>query len=880
MVSLILAFMFQTAGPAPLPFSADLPPGPPGMEAAAEVGGAGMSLSGPAASGAPVIAMMSETVGPDETALVTGKNLNGAVWHYAVDGQRPLIRSVPGQVLPVSAEDRSAVVLPDAGALAGTALVFAEKDGLFSRPFRINGPRMFWLSPASVRQVNGDTSGEPLTLYGKNLFVSGKEPRLYISGPGYSGFRTVMDDAHENRIQCLLPADLQTGDYSVWVHNGTGRSHGWSAPLSFSVFPSSESSQQVRTAAPVEDPVENRLTLQALLDEGGPVELQAGRYVIDRPLVISAHYTTLKGASCGTGFDYSTGTVSGGVYTVISYDGTNCLDEVIRVEARNTVISDLVLINGHAGGVDRHQLIEVREKTCAIRNVRFVLYDDRAWGPGGPPRRWANIMTDPNPTSSGATNAYIDDGCVFFNYSGDARGRVDSCHFYTVSTGVRIGTLQNSDLTLNAVVPAVRQVSVRNSFFYGHYAGEANRQVNGGYGSGRATGVVIYNGKEIEVSGNHFQSVDRARRRMLNRSVLSVNSSTRDVYIAGNTSIDCGTATWASMPNNQGEQFLFHYRYTKGGLFDVVSAEPRAVTVNTAVGTPDAGYLTRWYAQDQRGGWVPGEVGKNDHWFVFVSDGTGIGQYRRVTAMTKTGSTARLELESDWRLPPDSGSRICLFVPMHHLIVRDNYVDCGNLGGTKTHLVTLWNDCIDNIIRGNTGVNLSAGVTVNGMLWGPNSWNLVEGNTFSNMYRFTGGDVTSITNAFIAFQFATTRETAPGNTIWPTEGLYGIGNAARHNIGEVAGCGAVMANAYYGDTNRHTDPFEEHESLGGRGMQLCVVEKNRFEQVGAGVLADCSVQSGIVRQNRFSGVSTNRFIIFRSGHEPPLTQILDLENTN
>jgi hypothetical protein len=879
MIWFSLAFLFHVAGPTPLPASPDIPPGPPGLEAPAEIGGAGMLLSGAAAEGAPVIAMMSETAGPDETASVTGKNLDGAVWHYAVDGQRPLIRSVPGQVLSVSAADRSAVVLPDVDSLKGTTLVFAEKNGLFSRPFRINGPRMFWLSPASVRQIKGDTSGNLLTVYGKNLFVPGSEPRLYISGPGRSGFQTVLASAHENRIQCVLPEDLQTGKYSVWVHNGTGRSHGWSAPLSFSVFSSSQSSKSIRTAAPVEDPSENRMNIQALLDEGGPVELQAGRYVIDQPLVISSHYTTLRGVSCGTGFDYESGTVSGAVHTVIGYDGTNCLDEVIRVEARNTVISDLVLINGHGGGVDRHQLIEVREKTCEIRNVRFVLYDDRAWGPGGPPRKWANSMIDPNPSASGATDAYIDDGCVFFNYSGDVRGLVDSCHFHTVSTGVRIGTLQNSDLTLNAVVPAVRQVSVRNSVFYGYYAGEANRKANAN-GSGRATGVVIYNGKEIEVSGNHFQSVNRAQRRMLNRSVLSFNSSTRDVYISDNTSFDCGTATWAPMPNNQGEQFLFHYRYTKGGLFDVISSEGRAVTVNTSVGTPDAGYLTRWYAQDQRGGWVPGEVGKNDHWFVFVVDGTGIGQYRRVTAMSKEGSTARFELESDWRLRPDSGSRICLFVPMHHLIVRDNHVDCGNLGGTKTHLVTLWNDCIDNIIRGNTGVNLSAGVTVNGMLWGPNSWNLVEGNTFSNMYRFTGGDVTSITNAFIAFQFATTRETAPGNTIWPTEGLYGIGNAARHNFGEVAGCGAVMANAYYGDSSRHTDPFEEHESLAGRGMQLCVFEKNRFEQVGAGVLADCSVQSGIVRKNRFSGVSTNRFIIFRPGHEPPLAQILELENSN
>ena len=864
--------------PPAYPVSGDIPPGPPGMEEAAEIGGAGMPLSGNPEAGAPVISMMGETTRAGETLIATGQGLDSIAYHYAADGSVPLLASSANQFFLNTADNRSVVTLPAHGTLNGTTLVFAEKAGIYSRPFRINGPRMFWLSPSSIRRINGDTSGNPLSVYGKNLSASGATNHLYITGPGYSGFRTVLPGAHENRIECDLPTDLTVGTYSVWAHNGTGKSHGWSEALTFSVYDSGTSVTFRQAPAPTATPSENRTNIQSLLNLGGTIQLQAGTYIIDQPLVVSHHYSTLEGVSSGTGFDYETGSTSG-TATIVAYDGANCLPELVRVTARNTGIRNMVLMNGSDGGTDQHQLIEVQEKTCAMENLRLVLYDEREWGSGGPPREWANIMVDPNPNGTGATGAIIDDGCIFFNYPGNARGVVESCRFYTVSTGVRIGTIQNSDLTTNPIDPAVRQVAVRNCTFQGQYAGEANRQSNSS-GSGRATGVVIYNGNEIGISGNHFTSANRANRRLLNRSVLSFNSSTRNVYIADNTTLDCGSADWAAMADNQGEQYLFHYRYTKGGIFDVTSASENSVVINTNVGPADPGYENRWYAYDQRGGWVPDEVGNNDHWYAFVVDGTGVGQYRQITAMVKAGASATLTLASPWRLAPDSGSRICLFVPMHHLVLRDNSVDCGNIAGTKSHLTTLWNDCLDNVIRNNEGYNLSAGVTINGSLWAPSAWNLVEGNSFSNMYLFAGTDLTAVSNAFIALQFATTRESVQGDTRWPTVGWYGVGNIARHNTGTGAGCGAVMANAYYGNSYGNGDPYGADEPLGGRGMQMCVLESNRFENIQVGVFTDCNTQFGVVRENQFTGLSTNRFIVIHSGHEYPKTKIINADNIN
>jgi hypothetical protein len=107
-----------------------------------------------------------------------------------------------------------------------------------------------------------------------------------------------------------------------------------------------------------------------------------------------------------------------------------------------------------------------------------------------------------------------------------------------------------------------------------------------------------------------------------------------------------------------------------------------------------------------------------------------------------------------------------------------------------------------------------------------------------------------------------------------------VGNIARHNLGSDAGSAMAMANSYYGVTYGHTDAYEANESLIGKGMQLCVFEKNSFSDIETGVLTDCSVHFGVVRENVFSGVSSNSFITIRSGHEYPKTQILDVKNRN
>jgi len=856
-----------------LPLSDDIPSGPPGMEATEVTGGKGVFLSGDPLPGAPVIGMMSETARAGETFVGTGAGLDGVTYYYAPNGESSLLQSSLDNFF-VRETDRSAAVLPGDTRLNGTTLVFARKNGLFSRPFRINGPRLFWLSPSSVRRIKGDTSGNILSIYGKNLRVDGVVNQIYLSGPSHTGFITNLGP-HENRLQFALPTNLVVGTYTVWVHNGTGKSHGWSEPLSFIVYDDNGTSATVRqTPSPAGDPAANRMNIQALLDLGpGTVQLQSGNYVIDQPLVISNHFTTLKGISYGSGFDYESGTVMGSTATVLRYDGTNCLDQLVLIDgAANSEISNMVLINGTDGGMDQHQLIEVRGKTSTMRFLRCVMYDHREWGVGGPPREWVDIRVDPNPTGAGASGALVDDGCIFFNYPGEVRGLVENCVFYTISTGVRVGARGDSGLQQDPPLPAVRQVVIRGNVFYGEYAGEATRLANTS-SSGRATGVVIYNGQEIEITGNHFESADRDGRRLLNRSVLSFNSSTRNLYIAHNTTVDCGTAGWGGLTNNQGEQYLFHYRYTKGGLFDVTGADPSSVVVDTNMEPEDPAYPNSWYTYDQRGSRIPDEVGTNDRWVAFITEGTGAGQYRRITGVNRNGDSAILHLEKPWRLVPDSSSRICLHVPIRQIVLYNNEVDCGNVGDTKTHLACFWFHAADNVVRNNRGRNLSAGITVNGMLWGPSYWNLVEGNSFSDLYWMGRELGSGIRPGGVVFASSTTRRSEPGNTIWPSVGWFGVGNTARNNQVQASMYGVVLANGYAFESSNNRDPFnkdgDEGESLEGKGMQLSIVEHNRFEGVQRAVFADCSAQNSIVFSNQAGVLSRimEDLIEFRPGHQ-------------
>jgi hypothetical protein len=331
------------------------------------------------------------------------------------------------------------------------------------------------------------------------------------------------------------------------------------------------------------------------------------------------------------------------------------------------------------------------------------------------------------------------------------------------------------------------------------------------------------------------------------------------------------------MPDNQGEQYLFHYRYTKGGIFDALSSTDSSVTIDSDVPAADSGYETKWYACDQRGGWVPSEVGSNDNWVAMIVSGQGVGQWRQITSKSLSGTDVTLNLAKNWRLKPDTSSKILLYVPQRHNILRGNQVNCGIINGERTHLCTLWNECLENIVVANNGYNLSSGITVNSAAWMPCAWNLIEGNYLNNMAGDYGG-LTTNDNTFIAYQFATTRENSQGDTFWPTEGWYGVGNIARYNEGYSAQYGFMMDNSYFGDSFGNSDAYDVNESLIGKGMQMCISEHNDFDNITKGLFASCVAHYCVIRENDFDVNSSSDILEIKTDHDYPKTQIVSQDN--
>jgi hypothetical protein len=117
------------------PAPTDVPTGPSGMEASVQIGGEGVSLSESSQAGAPVIGMMNETARGGEVLVATGEGLSGVTCYYAANGEEPLLSSESDQFILNTAGNRASIILPTNSVFNGTTLVFAENDGVVSRPF-------------------------------------------------------------------------------------------------------------------------------------------------------------------------------------------------------------------------------------------------------------------------------------------------------------------------------------------------------------------------------------------------------------------------------------------------------------------------------------------------------------------------------------------------------------------------------------------------------------------------------------------------------------------------------------------------------------------------------------------------------------------------
>jgi len=840
----------------PLPAPIYIPPAPDG---ARSYGGSRMPVLRPESDpGAPQIAAVSESCREGETIAMTGENLDGA--RFAFWTERFLQTLDPIMSKP----NRALLGFPGNPVRAGVALVWPVKDGKYGRPIRVGGPAAWWCWP---ERLPAGRKLKRVQIYGKNFVPMDTEPHAYLkgTGPGVSLKLTVWEPYH---LEARLPDGLEPGEYQIWIHNGSGAEHGWSDPLTISVESANAKERPVLNiddfgAKPNSDMDATEAIRAALAKAnetgGGILRFSPGVYTVTEPIRVDIPHVRFEGAGKGS-YDWATDALSGEYTCLRCVDETKPTTHVIEIHEIDCEIRDMTLRNGNDG---RKQIVVgVYAAGAAFENARFIMYDRRDWGfeQVGPPPWPQSIQKAPRKPGSTETgqryavqdyverkigvyrsDTTIDTGAIFINTHGEARALICGCEFQTAGPGVLVGVTPAHE----AKVP--REVSSDGIFIYqcvfrGHYAGEPSGLATPA-GSGRAVGVIVYNGKKVAVEQCDFASADRQKRRVMCRTSLSFNTANRFLYYGNNISRNVGSHPSAEgMHFNQGEQYLLHWRYPHGGLFNVVEASDTDLVIDPAdVKTPTPEDPTDphqfWSSAHSQ---IPSEVGQNRHWILFVCKGRGVGQFREIVGKEEENGKVRFIVDKPWRVDPDHTSRVNLICAYRNIILYRNYVDTGILQADhKSHGVTFWFYAFDNIVANNIFKNMTAGVVWNSRFRGPNAWNVTRENVVENITGFAGD--TSLKPAIYVDHFrVSSRWPEKEDEVW-----YSVGNLCVNNQGRNADVGAYL-HTRYSPKAEGALPAGDHED---GGIVMSIIENSEFRDVKEGIVVSAPVTDCLIRKS-------------------------------
>jgi hypothetical protein len=780
--------------------------------------------------------MVSDTTFADETLAATGLGLAGARLHIW-DGVSF------HEVEPAhAAEDRLLAVLPPA-LERGALLIWPMRGGLVGEPFRINAATVWWWR----------VENSLVRIFGRNLSLTQSPSRVWIVGASFKGWLEVVA-ASDWQLSARLPEDIPPGNYEVQCHNGTGADWGWSAPVSIRIempaqTASAETLNPANWGALADGGTDCTDALQACLDaaalKGCTVRLAAGTYRISRPLRISAGSPVqLLGAGAGTHrwTREEDRHVIDGSHTVLTGPAdAEPLPELLSVESAGSRLEGINFINGVNGACQR--CVTVAAPGVVVARCRFITPDAMPKVP----------MAERVPHS-------VESAALHLEAAGSSFIAVEECEFHHLGIGIKIGRRDASGTPV--FTDDVRISGCRfTGYFPGLYCkGEKMAIFYSGF---RCIGVVTMAGRRVIVENNTMRGADRTHGRTLNRMFLSVNSANRHIFVSGNRGTDVGhhASLGPGLDENMGEQLMFHFRYSDGGIFRVNEADTGSVTLDLAdpslrgdVTSKNFDGNTLFIAvTTPLGSRVPEDVGRNHHWMVLVCDGRGLGQFRIVTGIERSEHDARLLLDRPWRITPDASSRIVLQACYHQNHVVGNHVDTGGVDAEhKSHGTIFWFNSIENIVADNEYRNLSGGVIWNHGYRNPTAWNLTTRNTFAHIHGYSGD--TSLTpacwvNHYRAFQ----RWPEPGERV-----AYSIGEICRHNHGQDVNTVAYL-HTRFEDWQEPVQNYVPHDK---GGIILGVVEHCHVKGAAQGIVLSSPANGVLLRANSIESLDPQGHSVF------------------
>jgi len=176
-------------------------------------------------------------------------------------------------------------------------LLWPRNNQGFGRPVAIGQADAWWVGPDRVAR------GGTFSVYGRNLVLGSGSAHVYLVGYGW------LDSASANPYKATfqLPANLASGTYEVWAHNGHGGKYGWSKPLSLVVENPYGWNGRVYDVTAYganggdgnpDDAAINGAIAAANADPGSTVYFPAGTYRFSSPIHFGGG-KTVKGAGMG-----------------------------------------------------------------------------------------------------------------------------------------------------------------------------------------------------------------------------------------------------------------------------------------------------------------------------------------------------------------------------------------------------------------------------------------------------------------------------------------------------------------------------------------------------------------------------------------------------
>jgi hypothetical protein len=466
----------------------------------------------------------------------------------------------------------------------------------------------------------------------------------------------------------------------------------------------------------------------------------------------------------------------------------------------------------------------------------------------------ASFSNDLDLITTARANA-MDQGAVEIVTGPAGNTVIRSSAIHTAAGGIKIGGIDLYDGHAGTVEPTntATHVLVEDVMVTGYYTGCP--QIPGGkayeayfYESGRQNGVAVNDGKCVSITDSLFRGYDRfnaATPRILNRTVEIHGTHCEKIYCADNISTNMGTAG-KIMCYSQGEQYLTHFAYPHGGVFDATSATVTTVTFPTnGIPVEDTDVTHGYDFTNNAGSRVLAGVGANDNWRVYIGRGKGIGQVRKVTGKSVNGSLVTLTIDKAWRVVPDSTSKIILSALNSDITLYRNVVDSGCTGpglynsrmidAHRNAGIQMWYAVYHNIIDGNDIRNMGGGMTINSLYRSPKLWITIRNNYIKNMWSEYFG-LARLGSPGINCDVRT--QTGAGYKLPPADAdkyFYEAGTAIRSNVISDVEIG-IQVNTYY-DSKVYSTPFtntEDHvdakTNLIG-GMLMTVVEGNTISGI-------------------------------------------------